>query len=216
MEEPRFQTPIDEVFATPSASAPPPPPPPPPPRRAESQEMVRLGRRFRSPTRGLLRTPGGARVPQGEPPLELQMVEKGDQGWEPQWENEDYHRWGYDGWNPKADWTRWDDWKPWEKGNEKWPEQVESGKLSCRAPANHHSPLTLGDWLALVGPLSRKRRMEQAKQLCERWLRSTPLERLQITVDIPERLKTPQGNQFQHDNRGRGWTQKQMRSGIGR
>ena len=86
-EEPRFQTPMDEIFVAPSAAAPPPPPPPPPPpRRAESQETVRPGRRSRSPTRSLLRTPGGTRVPEGEPPLELQI---GDQGWAPQWKSED-------------------------------------------------------------------------------------------------------------------------------
>ena len=33
--------------------------------------------------------------------------------------------------------------------------------------------------------------MGQAKQLYEVWLKSTPLERLKITVDVPERLKTP-------------------------
>ena len=33
--------------------------------------------------------------------------------------------------------------------------------------------------------------MEQAKQLYETWLKSTPLDRLKISVDIPEQLKTP-------------------------
>ena len=33
--------------------------------------------------------------------------------------------------------------------------------------------------------------VDQAKQLCEVWLKSTPLERLKITLDVPDRLNTP-------------------------
>ena len=62
-EEPRFQTPMDEIFVTPSASAPPPPPPPPPPRRAESKGEA--GQKIQVADKELVEDAGGNQVAGG-------------------------------------------------------------------------------------------------------------------------------------------------------
>ena len=66
-------------------------------------------------------------------------------------------------------------------------EQVESGgaggKIELPELVYDHSPLTLGDWIAPVGPQMSAQgaaewwagTMGQAKQLYEVWLNSTPL-----------------------------------------
>ena len=213
-EAERFVTPAEkmEVFETPMEShhlmiVPPevPPPPPPPPREGTPRRRSRSPPR--SPLRGAKRTPGGTALPEGDPP---RGEREDDRGWQIQWSEPWDDHWGETGWEShpySQSWEAWKSWNVWENQEDVKAvvEQVESGgaggKVELTELIYDHSPLTLGDWLAQVGPqmsdLSQGAAewwtgtMGQAKQLYEVWLKSTPLERLKITVDIPERLKTP-------------------------
>ena len=204
----RFVTPVAEVFETPMTQvvAPLPPPPPPPPRpvaRPTSRTTSTPRARTRSPTRDQRHTPGGTRVPEGGPPQEVTTVvepERWGAGWEDQQQGSS--GWWYQNWSGM--WNYWDGEDRNPKAETKPPDQIETGgagaKVELPELAYDHSPLTLGDWFALVGPqmqdLSQgaaewwKSTMEEAKKLYEVWLRSTPLDRLKITVGIPEALRT--------------------------
>ena len=203
----RFVTPVAEVFETPMTQVavplpPPPPPPPMPVARPTSRTMSTPRARTRSPTRRLKYTPGGTRVPEGEPSHEVEAVVESEK-WEARWEDQ---RQGSNGWwyrNWSGLWNYWDDQSQHHKAETKPIDQVETGgagaKVELPELAYDHSPLTLGDWLALVAPqmqdLSQGAAewwvgtMEEAKRLYEVWLKSTPLERLQITVALPETLR---------------------------
>ena len=199
----RFVTPVAEVFETPMTQvvAPLPPPPPPPPRpvaRPTSRTTSTPRARTRSPTRDQRHTPGGTRVPEGGPPQEVTTVvepERWGAGWEDQQQSS--NGWWYQNWSGM--WNYWDGEDRNSKAETKPLDQIETGgagaKVELPELAYDHSPLTLGDWFALVGPqmqdLSQgaaewwKSTMEEAKKLYEVWLRSTPLDRLKITVGIP-------------------------------
>ena len=98
-------------------------------------------------------TPGGTTIPEGEPPRE-ENVREADRGWQAEWLDED--RWWQTEWNPRS-WTAWKSWKGWENEEQKPAvEQVESGgaggKVELLELVYDHSLLTLGDWIAQVGP----------------------------------------------------------------
>ena len=205
VEPERFETPVEEMFVTPMAQAiiprmvapvPPPPPPPPGPVEVLAARTASTPRaRTRSPAWRC--TPGGTQVPEGEPP----RTEEADSGWEARWDQQPRGGW-YRNWS--GVWGSWDDWDQNTKAEAKPMDQIETGgagaKVELPELAYDHSPLTLGDWFAVVGPqmqdLSQGAAewwmgtMEEAKKLYEVWLRSTPLDRLKITVGIPEALRT--------------------------
>ena len=118
------------------------------------------------------------------------------EGWQARWDDQqpEANGWWYRNWSGM--WNYWDGSDQNPKTETRPVDQVETGGAGAKVD---HSPLTLGDWLALVAPqmqdLSQGAAewwvgtMEEAKRLYEVWLKSTPLERLQIAVVLPEALR---------------------------